>query len=270
MFFFFFFNDTATTEIYTLSLHDALPIYLHHLADQERDGLLRLLFLRCFLDAEEAVDLFGAERHRQSPSAHELDHALDAVDDVDRLLIQDHVHEHVARIDLALRRHLLAVLDLHHFLGGDQSLPDRLLFLRTRIVLDATFDQGTHLVLVPRRRLNRVPAMLRHQNSFAAKVTNTSCRNESSRPMKIPRATTKTMMTAVAFFSSSHVGHVTLRSSERTSRRKPTTRAGQLCFGLASASVVTTSIPCAAGAYCTAGSTSSTPPVPGASAGSWS
>src|SRR5256885_9466776 len=26
-FLFFFFNDTATTEIYTLSLHDALPIY---------------------------------------------------------------------------------------------------------------------------------------------------------------------------------------------------------------------------------------------------
>src|SRR5260370_4428359 len=28
--FFFFFNDTATTEIYTLSLHDALPICLRH------------------------------------------------------------------------------------------------------------------------------------------------------------------------------------------------------------------------------------------------
>src|SRR5438874_9983722 len=26
-FFFFFFTDTATTEIYTLSLHDALPIF---------------------------------------------------------------------------------------------------------------------------------------------------------------------------------------------------------------------------------------------------
>src|SRR5687767_15990158 len=26
--FFFFFNDTATTEIYTLSLHDALPIWI--------------------------------------------------------------------------------------------------------------------------------------------------------------------------------------------------------------------------------------------------
>src|SRR2546430_15127442 len=27
---FFFFNDTATTEIYTLSLHDALPISVRH------------------------------------------------------------------------------------------------------------------------------------------------------------------------------------------------------------------------------------------------
>src|SRR3712207_8241227 len=27
MMYFFFFNDTATTEIYTLSLHDALPIF---------------------------------------------------------------------------------------------------------------------------------------------------------------------------------------------------------------------------------------------------
>src|SRR3712207_7864646 len=50
---FFFFNDTATTEIYTLSLHDALPIYaalhalarvagehFHHLVRaQERGGL---------------------------------------------------------------------------------------------------------------------------------------------------------------------------------------------------------------------------------------
>src|SRR5690349_22601450 len=32
--FFFFFNDTATTEIYTLSLHDALPISLRRPADR--------------------------------------------------------------------------------------------------------------------------------------------------------------------------------------------------------------------------------------------
>src|SRR5438874_10381111 len=30
LYIFFFFNDTATTEIYTLSLHDALPIYFFH------------------------------------------------------------------------------------------------------------------------------------------------------------------------------------------------------------------------------------------------
>src|SRR2546430_9188679 len=42
-FYFFFFNDTATTEIYTLSLHDALPILidecvLEHPADAGRVG----------------------------------------------------------------------------------------------------------------------------------------------------------------------------------------------------------------------------------------
>src|ERR1035437_11121856 len=40
--FLFFFNDTATTEIYTLSLHDALPIYLgepgHILVTQHLQG----------------------------------------------------------------------------------------------------------------------------------------------------------------------------------------------------------------------------------------
>src|SRR2546425_6146770 len=32
---FFFFNDTATTEIYTLSLHDALPIYVGEQRDDQ-------------------------------------------------------------------------------------------------------------------------------------------------------------------------------------------------------------------------------------------
>src|SRR3989441_8777531 len=37
---FFFFNDTATTEIYTLSLHDALPISTEQEIDPGRHGLL--------------------------------------------------------------------------------------------------------------------------------------------------------------------------------------------------------------------------------------
>src|SRR5438552_9799865 len=35
---FFFFNDTATTEIYTLSLHDALPISCTSRGPGSRDG----------------------------------------------------------------------------------------------------------------------------------------------------------------------------------------------------------------------------------------
>src|SRR5687767_15827661 len=38
---FFFFNDTATTEIYTLSLHDALPIFRGRLAEGRRAGAQR-------------------------------------------------------------------------------------------------------------------------------------------------------------------------------------------------------------------------------------
>src|SRR3712207_8700894 len=52
-FFFFFFNDTATTEIYTLSLHDALPIL--------RRPLLHL-------PAGEAVGLAGARTDRPLPA----------------------------------------------------------------------------------------------------------------------------------------------------------------------------------------------------------
>src|SRR3989442_13795711 len=37
---FFFFNDTATTEIYTLSLHDALPILPRQPPRRVRRGLL--------------------------------------------------------------------------------------------------------------------------------------------------------------------------------------------------------------------------------------
>src|SRR5258708_30615158 len=44
LFFLFFFNDTATTEIYTLSLHDALPILVFfkrlHLQSGFRSELL--------------------------------------------------------------------------------------------------------------------------------------------------------------------------------------------------------------------------------------
>src|SRR5256884_6931080 len=56
--FFFFFNDTATTEIYTLSLHDALPIYS-----------------RYFLGSGKAEELRGIARAQQADVIL-VDHAL--------------------------------------------------------------------------------------------------------------------------------------------------------------------------------------------------
>src|SRR3712207_8125821 len=41
MVYFFFFNDTATTEIYTLSLHDALPISIWSRISEEMASLSR-------------------------------------------------------------------------------------------------------------------------------------------------------------------------------------------------------------------------------------
>src|SRR5690348_8625276 len=46
--FIFFFNDTATTEIYTLSLHDALPIYSQLLDHMEKSKWLHYQKARYF------------------------------------------------------------------------------------------------------------------------------------------------------------------------------------------------------------------------------
>src|SRR5258705_9886807 len=48
---FFFFNDTATTEIYTLSLHDALPISTSAAAPSLVPGALPAVTVPSFLNA---------------------------------------------------------------------------------------------------------------------------------------------------------------------------------------------------------------------------
>src|SRR5258708_17339141 len=46
-FLFFFFNDTATTEIYTLSLHDALPISFRDFCSGRSTWPVLLILLSC-------------------------------------------------------------------------------------------------------------------------------------------------------------------------------------------------------------------------------
>src|SRR2546427_12683853 len=62
-FLFFFFNDTATTEIYTLSLHDALPILYDALLDGRSLADARFTHVHFpYLDVVPATqDLVGAE-----------------------------------------------------------------------------------------------------------------------------------------------------------------------------------------------------------------
>ena len=62
VFFFFFFNDTATTEIYTLSLHDALPIY-------EKNKKLCGIFL--LLTALGGLTFVGMQAFEWSKLIHE-------------------------------------------------------------------------------------------------------------------------------------------------------------------------------------------------------
>src|SRR3712207_7297672 len=76
----FFFNDTATTEIYTLSLHDALPIY-DHLGHRGAGRCTRAL-------AERDRDHAGDQRH----GGHQDRTEADQVGLVDRLSARSEEH----------------------------------------------------------------------------------------------------------------------------------------------------------------------------------
>src|SRR5258707_6038484 len=61
---FFFFNDTATTEIYTLSLHDALPISViaSTRLDEASRASVALAAIAEILAGDEPVDLAEIDR----------------------------------------------------------------------------------------------------------------------------------------------------------------------------------------------------------------
>src|SRR5260370_7777150 len=89
----FFFNDTATTEIYTLSLHDALPIFAA--ARQDRQPAVEPLV--------NPVGQLG-QRQRPEPDRGQLDGERHAVE----LRSEEHTSE------LQSHLHLLCPLLLHN------------------------------------------------------------------------------------------------------------------------------------------------------------
>src|SRR3989449_9598089 len=72
--FFFFFNDTATTEIYTLSLHDALPISDEHRGWRDEGGRMDLRAFSLEADAWHGLDprsLLGVRSFYAKPRGKE-------------------------------------------------------------------------------------------------------------------------------------------------------------------------------------------------------
>src|SRR5256886_17449413 len=76
IYFFFFFNDTATTEIYTLSLHDALPISMR----KTITGTGGMLLLQTLKDA-------GVEYLFTNPGSAETGIFAALAEDVDHRLV---------------------------------------------------------------------------------------------------------------------------------------------------------------------------------------
>src|SRR5690349_20703453 len=119
----FFFNDTATTEIYTLSLHDALPIYGPAALARIRDPALEMLQVL-------PVRGEGIRRELEQPRAHdravvpqvgdllELEPVVRGVEDLEALRVglhhpvldpvMDHLHvvarARTARVQVAVLR----------------------------------------------------------------------------------------------------------------------------------------------------------------------
>src|SRR5438034_5210854 len=74
--FFFFFNDTATTEIYTLSLHDALPISFALDARSSRGNEALIIF---GFQSEPPHPAFGHPLPRSEEHTSELQSHSDLV-----------------------------------------------------------------------------------------------------------------------------------------------------------------------------------------------
>src|SRR2546427_10880815 len=74
---FFFFNDTATTEIYTLSLHDALPICGRLLEMGGAEYMIRGLgYLRSLSDLETVPVATDRKSTRLNSSHSQISYAV--------------------------------------------------------------------------------------------------------------------------------------------------------------------------------------------------
>src|SRR3989454_2387426 len=118
---FFFFNDTATTEIYTLSLHDALPIYSERLDHVPRG--------RVSLTRESEVGAAGRSR-RHVPRVKLEHRAHPELAEVPRTVVRPRAGKQRARVRAGPhiahqwpQREAESRRQRHHHGGREQKLP---------------------------------------------------------------------------------------------------------------------------------------------------
>src|SRR3954454_9013431 len=132
----------------------------HALALRERDPELRRLHAHV---PEDLLDLGLVQRDRLAAHPGDVaaaDEGRDArrvADDEPGLGVEDHLHEHVARVDLLLDGVPLALADLDLVLHRDEHLEDLVLHAHR---LDAVLEVRLDLVLVPGVRVDDIPALL--------------------------------------------------------------------------------------------------------------
>src|SRR5256885_17120584 len=86
--YFFFFNDTATTEIYTLSLHDALPILRERARELGLDVGVRELMRDRLVRAYRPAELLAAFRVLDARSEEHTSELQSPCNLVCRLLLE--------------------------------------------------------------------------------------------------------------------------------------------------------------------------------------
>src|SRR5688572_31049218 len=105
----FFFNDTATTEIYTLSLHDALPISLtseigHSAIGKEEDSKLVV-----FLNETESMGIKVLPPDVQSRSEEHTSELQSQSNLVCRLLLEKKKKKikYLQQLNITLKKHCM-------------------------------------------------------------------------------------------------------------------------------------------------------------------
>src|SRR5258707_3585120 len=106
-FLFFFFNDTATTEIYTLSLHDALPIW-------RTPGCCRGSLMECLAEARGERGLVSGHLRAERSQVRVLRAAHGRVQGLQRVGAAVRWRERVAAcLEAGVAQHLLALAAEH-------------------------------------------------------------------------------------------------------------------------------------------------------------